>query len=391
MHANHPERVNNGQLSFLLTLSERPVDDESIDRCPLCPMTLSLPRLYAHIAQHLEHLSLFVLFSYVEDGDTQNGSNASDQAQDHRSDNSSGFSELSDTAGQHEINFSNSYLDRTAADFLESDHTSENTSDWTEILTGTPKLLPSDRDDPILLHLQNTQYGQAEAKPISDTEPGTQIYGEDSSESYTIARMRSFIDKHMKSVSFIGRVQKFLPRLAIERLTTLETIRGILSDSIRLLPLEELLELASKIHSTGPRIFATWLYGPSPPLNALMELYSDDDFPFGRDNPYFNDFTEFLERQQHFNVAFFQAGSFQTLDDRWAIPIDFDPANSSWGSLKNSAYSISIDPEHHSFPMVSHCVECAIFPAHQTRGQKKTSQCVSIVPKIPALYLSNGC
>lgn len=187
MHANHPGRVNDGQLSFLLTLSERSVDDESIDRCPLCPMTLSLPRLYAHIAQHLEHLSLFVLFSYAEDGDTQNGSIASDQAQDHCSDKSGGFSGLSDTGGQHETIFSASYLDRSAADFLEIDHASEDTPDWADLLSGTPTILPSDRDDPILLHLQKNQCEQAEVKTISDTELGTQLH------RWTTSEIQSFI------------------------------------------------------------------------------------------------------------------------------------------------------------------------------------------------------
>lgn len=354
MHANHPGRVNNGQLSFLLTLSERPVDAESIDRCPLCPMTLSLPRLYAHIAQHLEHLSLFVLFSYVEDGDTQNGSNASDQAQDHRSDDPSGFSELSDTAGQHEINFSNSYLDRTAADFLESDHLPENTPEWDDLLTGSSKILPSDRNDPILLHLQKNQCGQAEAKTKSDTEAGTQLHGEDSSEVYTISQMRSFIDKHMISVLFDGQVQTFLPGLALDRVATLETIRRILSKNIKVESFEELRGIASKIHSNGRKIFATWSYGPSPPLNRLVELYSDNNFPFSRENPPFNDFIEFLERQHHFNVAFFQPGSFQRLDDRWTIPIDFDPSCRISGTTMNGLYDIFIDPGQHSLPLVSH-------------------------------------
>ena len=369
MRAHHPGRVNNGQLSFLLTLSERPVDDESTDRCPLCPMTLSLPRLYAHIAQHLERLSLFVLFSYVEDGDTHNGSNPSDQAQDYRSDNSSGFSELSDTASHHEFNFSYSYLERTAADSLESNHT----PDWADLLTDTPKILPSDRDDPILLHLQKLQHGQAEAETISDTGSGIQLRGENSSEFYTIFQMQSFIDEHMISVSFDGQVQTFLPRLAIERVTSLKTIRRILSSKhVRLEPIEG-WELASKIHSSCRKIFAAWSYGPSPPLNRLIKFYTDDDFPFSRENPHFNGFTEFLQRQQHFNVAFFHTGSFQTLDNRWAIPIDFDPANRSSGSTTNSAYSISINPEYHSFPPVSHCAEYTRVPAHETRRQKETS------------------
>lgn len=354
MHAKHPGRVNHGQLSFLLTLSERPVDDESIDRCPLCPMTLSLPRLYAHIAQHLEHLSLFVLFSYVEDGDTQNGSNASDQAQDHRSDKLGSFSELSDTAGQHEISFSGSYLDRSAADFLESDHISENTPDWADLLSGTPTILSSDRDDPILFHLQKTQYGQAEAKTISDTEPGIQLHGEDSSEFYTISEIRSFIDKHMVSVSFDGQVQQFLPRLALERVTTFETIRRILFETMITESSKELWDLASRIHNTGQKIFAAWSYEPSPPLNRLMELYSDDDFPFSRESLPFDCTTEFLETQQHFNVAYFEPGSFQKLDDRWTIPINFDPSCRISGTAVNGLYDIFIDPGQHSLPLVSY-------------------------------------
>lgn len=327
-------------------------------------MTLSLPRLYAHIAQHLEHLSLFVLFSYVEDGDTQNGSNASDQAQNRLSDRSVGFSELSDTAGQHEIDLSGSYLDRSAADFLESDPTSENTPDWADLLTGTPAILSSDRNDPILLHLQKNQYGQTEAKTISDTEAGTRLHVGYSSEAYTITQMRSFIDKHMVSVSFDGQVQTFLPGLALERVTTLETIRRILSKNMRGESFEELRRIASKIHSTGRKIFATWSYGPSPPLKRLIELYSDYNFPFSRENPPFNDFNEFLERQKHFNVAFFQPGSFQRLDDRWTIPIDFDPSCRISGTTMNGLYDIFIDPGQHSLPLVSHRAKHTRLLAH---------------------------
>lgn len=79
------------------------MDETTIDRCPLCPTAMPLSQLYLHIAQHLEQLALFVLFLYTGETNTEDGSNASDQAQIHRNDGSDDFFESSDPAGSYEM------------------------------------------------------------------------------------------------------------------------------------------------------------------------------------------------------------------------------------------------------------------------------------------------
>lgn len=58
---DHSADITEEQLPLLLTLSERPVDEDAIFGCPLCPDELYLNRLDAHIAEHLEEISLFAL------------------------------------------------------------------------------------------------------------------------------------------------------------------------------------------------------------------------------------------------------------------------------------------------------------------------------------------
>jgi hypothetical protein len=63
------------QLPVLTEMSERPMDDMTIVRCPLCPDERRLMTLYSHVAEHLEAISLFALPLNMEEGN-QDGENS---------------------------------------------------------------------------------------------------------------------------------------------------------------------------------------------------------------------------------------------------------------------------------------------------------------------------
>ncbi|KAF4454296.1 C2H2 type zinc finger domain protein [Fusarium austroafricanum] len=64
------------QLSLLLDLSERPMDDNATMKCILCSGDLYLNRLLKHLAQHMEEIALFVLPASSDDNDDVNSNAA---------------------------------------------------------------------------------------------------------------------------------------------------------------------------------------------------------------------------------------------------------------------------------------------------------------------------
>ncbi|KAI1178527.1 hypothetical protein F4777DRAFT_100632 [Nemania sp. FL0916] len=58
---NHPGNWTDRQLSVILEMSERPMDDSVILPCSLCKSQLSLAKLLDHLAAHMEEIALFVI------------------------------------------------------------------------------------------------------------------------------------------------------------------------------------------------------------------------------------------------------------------------------------------------------------------------------------------
>ena len=56
------------QLTLALEISERPVSEDNIFPCPLCPNELRIAVLMDHLAGHMEDISLFALPSQKEHG-----------------------------------------------------------------------------------------------------------------------------------------------------------------------------------------------------------------------------------------------------------------------------------------------------------------------------------
>jgi tetratricopeptide (TPR) repeat protein len=59
------------QLPILVAMSERPIDEDEIFACPLCPDELYLGNLQNHLAEHLETISLFVLPAEVDEDEDE--------------------------------------------------------------------------------------------------------------------------------------------------------------------------------------------------------------------------------------------------------------------------------------------------------------------------------
>ena len=69
---SHSVSLPNYQLSVLINISEREIDETENFPCPLCPDEGRLKTLQDHIAEHLESISLFVLPAEIEGEDETN-------------------------------------------------------------------------------------------------------------------------------------------------------------------------------------------------------------------------------------------------------------------------------------------------------------------------------
>lgn len=63
----HPATLDIHHLPILMEVSERPIDEDEIVACPLCPDELYLRTLRTHLSKHLEDIALSVLPLNVED------------------------------------------------------------------------------------------------------------------------------------------------------------------------------------------------------------------------------------------------------------------------------------------------------------------------------------
>lgn len=72
---SHPGNWTDRQLSIILEMSERPMEESVILPCLLCKSELSLAKLLDHLAAHMEEISLFVLPNNSEVDDDTNSNN----------------------------------------------------------------------------------------------------------------------------------------------------------------------------------------------------------------------------------------------------------------------------------------------------------------------------
>ncbi|KAF3002671.1 hypothetical protein E8E13_009674 [Curvularia kusanoi] len=335
---------------------------------------MSLSKLNPHIAQHLEQLSLFALSSHIDEVSTEDGTDASDQAQDRRSDDSENLSEDSNAASTSRESVGNH-----DPDLLDEGNSEgaqlifENVPDWDSMLSVTRAICQSDQPDQVLLDLQERQYPQGLNDERGDAGTEVQLISEESSEFEGLDELANYMDNQMTQTSFDGVHQKFLPRNAFERATTVGTIQRMLSAPPfdRLGP-EYLSELARRIHSRSRRTFAS-LVQIRFPLESMHDVLKRVDLvdaqlphgkgPLGKSYFLIDSLTKlgqedlvsrFMESQKYFNVAFFATGSFQKLVSGWIIPIDFDSNTPEQPELEpnGNVYKVLVHAQQHNFIQV---------------------------------------
>lgn len=76
LNDKHPGSWTPRQLSAILEMSDRPIDESLILPCSLCKSELSIGGLLSQTAAHLEDISLFVLPNYSEEDNEANSSDA---------------------------------------------------------------------------------------------------------------------------------------------------------------------------------------------------------------------------------------------------------------------------------------------------------------------------
>lgn len=365
---NHQDQSEEDRLPLLLALSERPVSDETIERCPLCPTNLPLSALLPHIAQHLEQLSLFVLSSSVNEIENSGlDSDVSHQAHDDYSNHMDDVTATSSTVSNRLAERDDQEVDVIIDDSTVTNEISkeslvpeEDMQDWTQIFDAKQASARSAEPDPILVSLQKQQTQQSGPQGPKKFQTGIDSIGPEFKDREIL---RDFIDKQMAIVMFDGAEQRFLPKAAFERATTRAVIKqtidteGVWLRGGTLLTRSKDFDIAVHIHTSCRKIFATWLSSGQPTtlLTALINSgISDAQFPLVTEDcplllrPSLRG-QHFINRQRFFNPAYFELGSFQVLDSSWTIPIYLNSPVPIWKGYWSEIYDVQIHPEQHSF------------------------------------------
>ena len=405
LRENHQDHVTETQLPLALALSERPISDDTIDRCSLCPTNLPLTELYPHIAQHLEQLSLFVLPSSVDDSeDPGYGSNASQQAHEDVSNRFDDFSENSSTPGTRDPEVANQTVDPSEddngsvimTDLANCPPTPQDPQDWAKILLNTQTSTQPADTDPVLLELQKKQKTTVQAEHTKD-QAKTAMTNEDAAGFRNIIELEEYMDDHMASSNFCGYSQQYLPRPAFETVTRQAVIRFVLdSDKDLFLSEDERRDLSYRIYNECQKLFATCLYSEAP-LTLLKELMdrrlSDAQFPLDAKNqPQWSHrrlWRRFIRNQRNFHTVYFELGSYQILDNRCVIPINCDDPHHLGGGSFDEVYEVQINPDQHEFPQVSSYMRDEAIDLVLKRSRKiSLSRCASTVTRTSTIKIS---
>ena len=368
LRVEHSENLIETRMSLLLFLSEHPMSETTMEPCPLCPTNLPLTELYTHVAQHLEQLSLFVLPSYAEDsGDSLDGSDASHQARNDRSSRSTNLTmdlEWADTfvpsTADHEQNSYNqdtqTLVQNPPGDLFT---TRPDVWQWFGIYRTDTSSEYSADTDLVLLHSRTNQ--------SRDAQRTVKTADERAAEFDDVYALQNFIDNFME-MSYRGVKQEFLPRLAMERASTLAVIeRTIVLDKDLYLPKTTFVHFVRKVYKTCRKLFVTCVYGnlSMQTLRGLMAHgLTDAGFPFQeeelpkeiRSMSKCGELRRFVRGQRLFDTVNFELGSMQVFRDSQTVPIDWEESESSLLGQGTfcSVYAIRMHPDQHSLPNVSH-------------------------------------
>lgn len=349
------------------------MSEETVDRCPLCPTNLPLVNLYPHVAQHLEQLSLFVLSSYAEDPErTEEGSDASDKAHDDRSRRLDYLSDDSTTArsqGQEangqELDF-NMWDDGTEPNTVSEGEGAppalQGLQDWTSVMSQIQTSAPKAGFDPLLLDMQRKQDEQVHGEISNERRVESRPAEEGPAELQAVEEIYDLVEANMVEKRFRGEMQRYVPKSTTEQVASRAVIEQVLDQDKSLFLYEPALRSFVTQIFTSCRIMfviCVWSGSPMALLKALVDHgLSDARLPFKLEDcltrPRSQRFYRgFLRGERMLCPAYFELGSFQSLDDDRPIPIDFDESNIYRHDALGELVEVRVDPNQHDFPEVS--------------------------------------
>lgn len=175
----------------------------------------------------------------------------------------------------------------------------------------------------------------------------------------------NFMFDNMKPYQWKDDQGEYLPRRALERVTTRSFIKLVASTDKSIFLVDEQLDLfVDQVYRQARIMFATCFYAlwaAGTAMNVLKALLdndvTDEKLPLRRtisSNPRLKPAISLFEaNQKHFHVAFFSSNSIQDLSGITKPVIFEDNAKKSLGNgAFGFVHPIEIDPEHHSFSCV---------------------------------------
>lgn len=172
------------------------------------------------------------------------------------------------------------------------------------------------------------------------------------------------IDSMVKTYTYRGEQQKFLPRGALEQITTREVINLVaIKDKNLYLNEEDLERFIDQVHQRAPKLFATCVFAELPMsyLKGLLDHnISDANFPLTETHCTMQNLARKFERvidtQKKFFVPYLRMNSTQVLDNI-TKPIHFENEECLIGrGAFGNVYEVAIHKDHRSFSCVSTCL-----------------------------------
>lgn len=171
-----------------------------------------------------------------------------------------------------------------------------------------------------------------------------------------------FIVDRMVTYTFRGESREFLPRGALDQITTREVISLVaISDSSLLLNKKDRERFIDQVHQRAPKLFATCFFAPlsmSFLKGFLDHNISDANFPLKASHctmPHLvKSFRSVIDKQHKFFVPYLGMNFTQVLDNI-TKPIHFDESEECLlgrGAFGN-VYEVAIHKDHRSFSCVS--------------------------------------
>jgi hypothetical protein len=178
--------------------------------------------------------------------------------------------------------------------------------------------------------------------------------------------VRAFIRTYTIKYKFRGQPQKFLPRSALDTITTRNVIRQVIAQDKKIIPNNhEQEQLVDRVFRNGRKLFATCV-DIDKSMKYLVAMLdnglTDANLPLGEDD--FGSLSQkggfadsFVAAQKRFHTVFLDEYFQELIDDLsdcFSIPIHFEEieAHLKGKGAFGSVYKVTIHPDQRSFPCV---------------------------------------